>query len=122
MRTPRVMGSSRHAGEVRGPALVPVAPRADGAGRAEGSTKGREPCAALLDSLADGCTLMGGQVFHDNQIARMKPRCKNLLNAGEEHPSVHGTVVDGRRNHTSQVECAREDDRLPVPVWHAGSP
>lgn len=59
---------------------------------------------------------MGGQIVHDNDIARPQRRDQDLFDIGEKSGPVHRSVEDHGRGHPRQAERAGEGRRLPVAV------
>lgn len=61
--------------------------------------------------------LVSGQIVHDNNVTWFERRNKHLLDISKEHVAVHRAIVDERRGHARQSECAGEGRGLPMMGW-----
>jgi hypothetical protein len=64
-----------------------------------------------FDGFAHAMDLVGGQIVHDDDVARSQGRCERLFDIGAESFSIHGAIKRHGRHHLDQQGCdSRIDD------------
>src|SRR5665213_1723619 len=80
-----------------------------------------EFCTAGLNSLPDAHDLVGGQIVHDDEVARAQGWRQHLLDPGQEAFAVHRSVQKHWCNEARKRKAADEGDGLPMPVRNCGA-
>lgn len=66
------------------------------------------------DGIADGITLVGRQIVHDDDVTWLQDRRKELLDIGQEDLTVDGTIKHHGCDHAIDPDSADECCGLPV--------
>ena len=69
-----------------------------------------------LDRLADAGDLVGGEIVHDDDVARPQLRGQHLLDPSAGRCTVHGAVGDVGGDEAARGQAADEGGALPVAV------
>lgn len=75
-----------------------------------------EPCAGSLYELAYDGGLVRAEIIHDDDVAGLEYRHKQLLDIGAEALAVDRPVEDARRRQLVAAQSAEEGQRPPVSV------
>jgi hypothetical protein len=76
-----------------------------------------EPGAGRLDHLSDGDPLVGAEIVHDDDVARLENRNELLLDVGAEALAVDRAVEDARGSELIAAQRAEEGHGAPAAVW-----
>ncbi len=78
-------------------------------------------CAGGGDRRPHRRALVGRQVVHDHDIARLQRRAQDLLDVGQEPPPGHRPIQHHRCCEAAQAQTGDEGGGLPVPMQDAGA-